>query len=242
MVLELPSGQTMLYDAGEFGSPVAASRAVAGFLWSRGITHLDAVVLSHADIDHYNGLPGVLERFSVGAIYVTPVMFDRHNPAILALADAIRRSGTPLREVWAGNRFSGGPDCTLEVLHPPQRGILGSENANSLVLLVQCGGRRILLTGDLAPPGLDDVMAEQPLHCDVLLVPHHGSRESKPKDLAAWCTPHWAVISGDRRLNLRPTEAIYRAAGSQVLHTADLGAVRVTVDPAGIRTEGFLKR
>ncbi len=73
----------MLYDAGELAAPAAATRTIAGFLWSRGITHLDAVVLSHADVDHYNGLPGVLERFSVGAIYVTPQMFEKHNPAIL---------------------------------------------------------------------------------------------------------------------------------------------------------------
>ncbi len=241
VVLELPSGQTMLYDAGQFGAPVSATRAISAYLWSRGITHLDAVVLSHADVDHYNGVPGLLERFSVGAVYVTPQMFEKHNRAILALAEAIRRSGTPLHEVWAGTRFSGGESCTLEVLHPPRRGVLGNDNANSLVLLVNCRQRRILLTGDLAPPGLDDVMAEQPLHCDVLLVPHHGSRQSEPHNLAAWSTPHWAVISGDRRLDLRPVAALYQAVGSQVFHTAERGAVSVTVDPAGIRAQGFLR-
>ena len=200
------------------------------------------MVLSHADVDHFNGLPGVLERFSVGVIYVTPQMFEKHSPAIRALAEAIRRSGTPLREVWAGNRLDGGADCSLEVIHPPRRGVVGSDNANSLVLLVNCRQRRILLTGDLAPPGLDDVMAERPLHCDVLLVPHHGSRQSEPENLAAWSTPQWAVISADRRLNLRPVEASYQAVGSRVLHTAETGAVSVTVDPAGIRVEEFLRR
>ena len=54
----------MLYDAGRFGSPVMGTHSIAGFLWSRGITHLDAVILSHADVDHYNALPGLIERFS----------------------------------------------------------------------------------------------------------------------------------------------------------------------------------
>jgi competence protein ComEC len=60
VVLELPDGRTSLYDAGRLGSPQAASDAVAGYLWSRGITHLDAAVLSHADADHYNALPGTV--------------------------------------------------------------------------------------------------------------------------------------------------------------------------------------
>ena len=134
---------------------------IAGFLWSRGITHLDAVVLSHADVDHYNGLPGVLERFSVGAIYVTPQMFEKHNPAVLFLHDAIAAAASPCAKSGPGERFAAGGDCAMEVIHPPRQGVFGGDNANSLVLLVQCRGHRILLTGDLAPPGLDDVMAER---------------------------------------------------------------------------------
>ncbi len=243
-VLEFPSGQTMLYDAGEMGAPAAATRTIAGFLWSRGITHLDAVALSHADVDHYNGLPGVLERFSVGRIYVTPQMFEKNNPAILALHDSILRSGVPLQKIWWLQPVPVGDGCSVEVLHPPEQGVFGSDNANSLTLLVTCRQRdipyRILLTGDLAPPGLDDVMAERPLHCDVLLVPHHGSRQSEPAKLAAWSTPRWAVISNGRQVDPRPVEAIYESAGSRALDTAETGAVSVTIDPSGIRTEGFL--
>ncbi len=111
-VLELPSGQTMLYDAGEFGAPAAATRTIAGFLWSRGITHLDAVVLSHADVDHYNGLPGVLERFSVGAIYVTPQMFEKHNPAIRLPARRHRPQRRP-----AARSLVGAAVCRRRRLH-----------------------------------------------------------------------------------------------------------------------------
>lgn len=76
VVLELPGGQTMLYDAGSLGSPEGATRAVASFLWSRGITRIDAVVLSHADLDHYNAMPRLVERFPVRIVYVSPLMFD----------------------------------------------------------------------------------------------------------------------------------------------------------------------
>ncbi len=240
VVLELPSGQTLLYDAGQFSSPTSGSRSIAGYLWSQGITHIDAVVLSHGDLDHYNAMPELLERFSVGVIYVSPFMFENPNLATEALCRAIDRSGVPMREIHGGRRLSGGEGCRIEVLHPPRRGVLGSDNTNSIVLSVEYLGRRILLTGDLESPGTEYVLAEEPLDCDVLMAPHHGSRRSNPPGLARWCTPEWVVVSGSRRWPTAEIEQTYRAVGSRVLHTARHGAVSVTVDTNGISVESFL--
>ncbi|MGA2257435.1 MAG: ComEC/Rec2 family competence protein, partial [Thermoguttaceae bacterium] len=52
IVLELPDGRTVLYDAGRLSAPTSCCRIISGYLWWRGITHIDAVVLSHADTDH----------------------------------------------------------------------------------------------------------------------------------------------------------------------------------------------
>ena len=150
VVLELPNGKTMLYDSGQISAPTAACRTISGYLWSRGITHIDAVVLSHSDIDHYNGLPGLPSRFSVGVVYVSGVMFIRDNAALHLLHDSIDAAGVPLVQVSSGDTLSGGPDCRIEILHPPSRGVIGTENANSVVLNVEYQGRRILMTGDLA--------------------------------------------------------------------------------------------
>lgn len=241
VVLELPGGRTVLYDAGRMAAPTACCRSVSGYLWSRGLTHLDAVVLSHADTDHYNALPELLERFSVGTVYVSPVMFNEKNAAIRYLAQCINRAGVPIRVLASGDRLSGGPGCWLDVLHPPPHGLLGSSNANSIVLSIEYAGRRILLPADLQSPGLDDVLAEQPLHCDVLLVPHHGSKSSMPRELAAWSTPSYAIFSADHRYDTSEVEAIYSRRG-RVLHTADAGAVMARIDERGMRVETFVKQ
>ena len=122
VVLELPGGQTVLYDAGSLGSPEAAARSIASVLWSRSITHLDAVVLSHADIDHYNALPELLERFTVGVVYVSPVMFDPVLPsgsqtALEHLRKRIGDTGVPIREIWAGDRLRTRSDVRLAEHH-----------------------------------------------------------------------------------------------------------------------------
>jgi len=241
-LLELPSGQAMLYDAGCFASPEIGVRSVAASLWSRGITHLDAVVLSHADADHYNLLPELLERFSVGVVYVSPVMFEYESRAIVALREAIREADVPVREISAGDRLRGGEGCRMEVLHPPCRGVIGEDNANSIVLAIEHRGRRLLLPGDLEAPGLDDVLAEEPWDCDVLLAPHHGSRNSNPPGLAIWCRPEWVVISGSLHSYQPGTVETYRAAGAQVYVTGEVGAIRCVLDATGLRTEGLLQR
>ena len=76
---------------------------------------------------------------------------------------------------------------------------------------------------------LDDVIAEVPYDCDVLLAPHHGSPNSDPPGFAAWSTPEWAVVSGSQRDRLETVTAAYTSRGSQVLHTSTSGAVHVAI-------------
>jgi competence protein ComEC len=239
VVLELPGGQTLLYDAGRLGAPRGASRAVAGYLWSRGITHLDAVVISHADADHYNAVPELLDQFSAGAVYVSPLMFLEPSRALAALREAIDRSDVPLSEVWGGDRLRAGDDVRIEVLHPPERGVLGSDNANSIVLAIEYAGRRLLLTGDLEPPGLDDVLAELPYDCDVVMAPHHGSAASDPPGFAAWSTPEFAIVSGGPGDRQPEVEAAYTSRACRVLHTARQGAVSVSLSADKVSIESF---
>jgi competence protein ComEC len=230
-VMELPSGQTILYDAGSLGSPDAATQTIASFLWWRGIERIDAVVLSHADIDHYNAMPGLIERFPIGVAYISPMMFDpiatggKLN-APNYLREVLQRSGVPLREIWMNDRLrTDDPNVAITVLHPPREGVFGRDNANSLFLAVEFAGKRILLPGDLESPGIDLVMADPPLDCDILLAPHHGSEQSDPPGFAAWCTPEWVVMSGRRPDRTMLAHRSYQQAGAVVEHTALVGAI-----------------
>jgi len=219
-------------------SPVAGARSISAFLWSRDITHLDAVVVTHADADHYNALPELLEQFSVGVVYVSPVMFEEESVALAALRQAVEDAGVSIREIHAGDRLRVQGATRVEVLHPPRRGIIGSDNANSIVLRIDHAGKTILLPGDLESPGLDDVLAEEPLDSDVVLTPHHGSKNSNPPGFAAWSTPDWAIVSGDFRDKNVAVSAAYEGVGAQMLHTATEGAVRVVIrnDEMVVRT------
>jgi len=132
----------------------------------------------------------LLERFRIGTVYVSPVMFsgfgeDGTITGAKVLRDAIERAGVPIRETWSGDRLTLGRDVTAQVFHPPARGVVGNDNANSVTLGIEYAHKRLLLPGDLESPGIDDVMAEEPYDCDVLLAPHHGSRRSDPPGFAS---------------------------------------------------------
>ncbi|MEM9351910.1 MAG: ComEC/Rec2 family competence protein [Planctomycetota bacterium] len=249
VLLEMPGGQTLLYDAGSLNSPDAAADDIARVLWHRRITRLDAVVLSHADVDHYNAVPGLATRVQIDAVYVSPLMFDpwATGGAMTApnrLRAVLDRHGIPLHEVWVNDRLRFADlRVAVEVLHPPRAGVRGRDNANSVVLSIEFLGKKILLPGDLEDAGIDALRADQSIDCDVLLAPHHGSLASDPPGFAQWCRPEWVVISGRRPRNLAEAALLreaYGANGAAVLHTAEAGAIRFSVAGEGIRTTTYL--
>jgi competence protein ComEC len=247
VLIETPDGRNMLYDAGKLGSPVGAVRPISAVLWSRGIRHLDAIVISHADSDHFNGVPELLQRYSVGVIYVTPVMFEDElqQPAVKELHAAILRSKVPLRTISAGDKLQAGDSVSLEVLHPTALGVIGSDNANSLVLLIEHEGRKVLLPGDLESPGLEDLLAELPIDTDLIMAPHHGSARSDPKGFANWSRPEHVIISGGRDVEdidaINAVKRSYGQLGSAVYHTAEQGSVRFVITAEKIVVEPFRK-
>lgn len=244
VLVESPSGETLLYDAGSLGSPEFATQTIASYLWHRGIMRLDGIVISHADIDHYNAIPGLLERFRVGAIYVSPMMFDGFDDADTTgprvLQAAIREAGVPIREVWSGDRLKLGESVSLEVFHPSKQGVLGTDNANSITMAVEHGDHRLLLPGDLESPGIEEVMAEVPYDCDVLLAPHHGSRRSDPPGFAAWSMPNWVVLSSGGRDDVLPVVATYQRAGAMVLSTHECGMVHFSLGKGPVHARSWL--
>jgi competence protein ComEC len=97
----------------------------------------------------------------------------------------------------------------------------------------------MLLPGDLESPGLNDLMAEEPYDCDVLMAPHHGSRRSDPPGFAAWCTPEFVVFSGDSHVPV-DVERTYAHTGAQVFTTGKVGTVEFSLSKSPIRVSTWL--
>jgi len=237
-VLETPDGRTLLYDAGALGGPDVARRQIAPFLWSRGIRRIDEVLLSHADLDHFNGLPQLLDRFTIGQVTWTPTFSDKEAPGVAFVVSELARRGIAVRVAKAGDILTAGP-VTLEVLHPPLEGVPGNENARSMVLAVRHAAHTILLTGDLEGEGMRRVLSLPPVHYQILMAPHHGSRAADPAGISQWARPKVVVSCQGAPRTPGGTADAYTARGAQFLSTRDEGAVTIRSYVSGLVVETF---
>jgi competence protein ComEC len=233
VVMRFAEDEVWLYDCGRLGNDTGSSRGIDVALWSLGVTGLQGVYLSHADADHFNALPGVLKRFSVAEIITPPGMLDEPEPALRKVRDAIHDSGAVVRELASGAQWT----CrghAVSVLHPPPERLSGSDNANSLVLRIDCGGKTLLLPGDLEPPGTRMLIrAQRPPPGGVLMAPHHGSLRMDAASVLQWSRPGETIVSGGQRARRPEVEQMLSTTGSGVHVTSELGAIRAIIDRDG---------
>ncbi|WP_437227975.1 DNA internalization-related competence protein ComEC/Rec2 [Planctomicrobium sp. SH661] len=233
-LIEFPGGETILYDAGTIGDGERATRAVTETLWSRGIHHVDAVVVSHADHDHFSGLFGLLERVPVRTLFISRQFLDFQQQGVRDLCELAFRKGIKIQLLQAEDRLKLGksdPSNTrVEVLYPPQETGSRSDNANSIVVAMEFAGRSILLTGDLEKEGLADLLKMDPRKTDVLLSPHHGGKVANVLKLYEWAEPTYAVVSSGDQL-LPSLQNIPQTC--TLLNTAACGTVTFEIKPNG---------
>ena len=227
VLIRLGGGDAVLIDGG--GSPFSdfdvGSRIVMPALRALGVTRLAAVVATHPDADHVEGLLPVLERWRVGLLVTGPP-----DPAVrldVRLREVADRRGIPVHEARRGERLAlQARHVTLEVLNPAASAA-GAVNERSVALVLRHrGAARALFLGDLGLPTEPD-LAVPPV--DVLMVPHHGSRGSTSEGLLRAASPRWAVISVGRNQYGHPAPEVVRRleqAGVPVLTTQDHGALR----------------
>lgn len=231
VLVELPSGQTLLYDAGSQFDGETAARIVQGVLWQKRLMSLDAIVISHADADHYGGVQPLLRSIAADGLYVSQHFLDPDQPDTLTTIRAAEARGVPLHVIERGDHISLDPDVSIDVLHPA-----GSheyaDNGASIVLDIQYQGRRILLTGDLRDRGLSELLQMDPRPVDLLLSPHHGDPVSNTSELARWSTPRLVVASARREFDTAHLQRVY-GPESLVFSTSRVGAVEVHITPDG---------
>lgn len=235
-VLETPDGRVLLCDTGSMAGPEAAPRFVAPFLWSRGYTRIDEVFLSHADLDHFNGLPALLQRFQVAQVSLTPTFRDKRIQGVGLVTEALEKRKIPVRVVAAPGTLAAG-DVDIQILHPPPRGPDGNENTRSLVLRVRYAGHTLLLTGDLEGEGLRRVMGLALPPVDVLVAPHHGSAAANTAAFAGWARPRLVISSEGIPHFFRPDP--YSSQGAVLWRTWKEGAVTVRMTRQGIVAETY---
>ena len=219
----------VLVDAGE-------DATAARWLAANGRARLDLVVVTHPHLDHIGGVPEVLRRARVGALWFRPMPTEL--PVVDELIEVARERGVAIRGPVAGDTAIVG-DLHLEVLSPPPGRPYrwsGSElNDSSIVVRVTWRDRRLLLTGDIEHAPQRDLLADpERLRAEAFTVPHHGAGTSEPAFLAAVGAQVGLIGVGvDNRHGHPHPEVItlLEDLGVEVWRTDLHGTVRVAVPP-----------
>ncbi len=230
VLVQIPGGKSLLYDAGSFGSAQYGVQNISGVLWSENIEHLDAVVISHADIDHFNALPELCHRFSIACVYMTPVMLESQSEAVQELIAVLNRQKVRVEEISLRDKLICGQQVHAQVLSPPQYGTRSTDNSDSIVLLLEFFGKRILLPGDLELFGMQFLLSQKAIDCDIAMSPHHGSQGSQQREFIGWCDAEHVVVSCSDKKTERGVIQSQINPHYDVYETGKLGAIRFAID------------
>ncbi|MBM3270501.1 MAG: MBL fold metallo-hydrolase [Candidatus Sericytochromatia bacterium] len=236
IAVRVAGGGCTLVDAGPAADGRDAGRAIVLPALARlGCRRLDRLVVTHAHVDHLGGLASVARQVPVGEVWDAGHP-EGGLPYRQALA-AVLGGGIPLLVPVAGTARRDGA-ATWRVLGPARplhRGTRSDANNNSVVLLLEYEGTRILLAGDLEDAGERRLLAEVPpggLRADLLKVAHHGSRFGSSARFLAAVRPRASLVSvgrGNTFGHPDPGTMSRLAAWGPVYRTDRDGALTVTV-------------
>ena len=166
-------------------------------LLDRGVTRLDAVLLTHPHPDHALGLFAVLEELPVGAFWRSAG--DDEGFFFRDLGATAAARGVPARALLDGETIRW-RNASLAVLHSGGlRRKVDPTNNQSLMVLFQRDGRRALLTGDAGSATERELLrAGSVPSADLLKVAHHGSRTSTAPEFLRAVGARAAVLSCGR--------------------------------------------
>ena len=224
-LIQVPGGATVLIDGGP-GS------AVVDRLTERGVTRLDAVILTHPHADHLGGLEAVLGKFPVAAFF--DAGFPDSSPAYRDLLKAVANKGVPYDSLRKGRELTYG-DLTLTCLSPGDTEKPDDLNSNSVVTLASYHGLDILCPGDAEGETLASLDLPQ---VEVFKIGHHGSKDASLKKILEKLQPDTTVISvGEGNTYGHPaadTLDKLSQAGTRIMRTDRQGTIRVSLTDAGI--------
>jgi competence protein ComEC len=237
ILVQLPGTKHILFDAGSLHTPDVGARIVVPFLNYAGIGHLDAIVISHNDIDHINGIPEIVAACRVDHVYANDTFLAQlpNEQTTQRLAEYLAKRG---HEIECGVPTFQAGGATISTLWPVA-GPLGantlsdntlSDNDRSLVSLIECAGRRVLLCSDIEQFAQQQIMAQHPqLRADIVVCPHHGSPTTLDEHFLESLKPDILIYSGsqsdyERRRNRSLT------GPAREFHTGRNGAIGIRLE------------
>lgn len=257
-ILISTGNEHILIDGGSTGKKNIGKYSIIPCIKYEGIGVLDAVIVSHEDSDHINGIMEIMDDMAKGGVRIKNLILP--DVALSSRGDNYRELEQRAKELGITTSYISSGECFYAgeaqflCLNPALKMSTEGANAYSTVLYMNYHGYTALYTGDMEEEGLEQVkgiLRENPQLCDIdlLKVAHHGSRYTTDEEFLELTDPELALISCGRdnsyghphRELLERLEAVH----AKVFRTDKSGAITVYVRKKGkaleVETEEFVR-
>jgi competence protein ComEC len=188
-LIEMPYGKAnILIDTGGNTNYDLAKNILIPFIKSKGIKHIDYLILSHGDYDHMGASTSLINKFKVNKVIMNS---GNNNDIELELIDLLKEKNISYEQISKkvlsinGNNF-----YFLNILNSEE------ENNDSLILYTKLNNYGILFMGDATVKEEKILLDTYNLdNVDILKVGHHGSKYSTGDEFISKINPSYALIS-----------------------------------------------
>ena len=178
-----------------------------------GKIKIAAWVMTHAHGDHFGAMKSLLEGAHQYDFEIQEFWYNRATNTAESNGDGvtlenlfknIAKGETKVRALEYGQTYTlDGGKVSAKVLCTPAKVANRSgldENTNSLVLMLNIGGKKLLMTGDANEPAWDFMVSqhnkssEYSLKCDYLQMPHHAVQSAGTTEGYNFANPSYVII------------------------------------------------
>jgi len=238
-LITTPSGRHFLTDAGDGSQDV-----IVPYLHHIGVQHLDGLIITHPDLDHYGGAMTLIKTFPIKELWITDcARIEEKDDWQKIIAEAYRRN-IAIRDIgrgllWKENYFQ------LQFLHPVTQHCTDA-NRQSIAFRAMGLGHSALLTGDLTTAGEKEIIkTDLYLQSDILKLGHHGSRTSSSRIFLQKVKPQLSIVSSGRHNRFRhPSKQVIQrldSLGIPYVNTAEKGTIHITFTRDGFSVETMME-
>jgi competence protein ComEC len=226
------------------GSDWSGARVVAPFLRAQGVDELAAVVLTRGDKQHAAGLSVILREIPVDHVVFSGL--PSRSKYYEQWREEVRTRNLPVQRARAGNEILVAHGVSIHALSPPAAAVSNRSADNSLVLLIEYGVNRVLLTSDagetverrLLEAGID-------VRASVLIKGRHEKESSATDAFLDAVRPALVIQSVGNRSPYRyprsETRERLQRRGLPLLRTDEAGAVTLRLTTDGYEVRTFLR-
>ena len=204
---------TTVIDCGSSGTFDSAGDTAISYLKAGGRDKIDCLLLTHLHSDHANGAEHLINFMNVDKLILPANAADNDEDGLLdSILLAARENGTSVYYISENERITDG-EISLSIYAPSD---VGDKNERGLMLTAKLNGYDVLITGD-ANKSVERKLAENEdlSGTELLIVGHHGSKNSCCAELLDAAEPESAIISVGYNSYGHPANSVLRRLGER---------------------------